>query len=246
MINHWFLAIIATPAGLLIGEIGGRIVRSTMSRPDRSPEIREMARPVATFLFWGATAAGVVAGLLAASPSSLRDLPRETFGMLPRILLAVVLVLAGYAVGIGLAAAIGQSALRASGVRHRGLERLLRGAVMAAFAVAALSQLGVNTTILVVVLAAATGTPALALALLTAHGGRDVAANLAAGRALRGRFEVDDRIEWRTVTGTITDVTATSLEVTAEDGAVTHVPLALLASEPFSIGFRRAPASREN
>lgn len=235
MINHWFLAVIAIGAGLLIGEIAGRMVRSSLSRPTRSPEVREMARPLSTFLFWAATAVGVVVGLLAASPQSLKDLPHDTFGRLPQVLMAFVLVLAGYAVGVGLAAAVGQSALRASGVRHRGLERLLRIVVMTAFIVAALSQMGVNTTILVVVLAAATGAPALAIALLTAHGGRDVASNIAAGRAVRGRLKVGDHLSVEGASGVITSLNATSVELSAEDGTIIHVPLQVLMQHRYTV-----------
>ena len=235
MINHWFLAVISIGAGLLIGEIGGRMLRSTLSRPSRSPEVREMARPLSTFLFWAATAVGVVVSLLAASPDSLKELPHDTFGRLPQVLMAFVLVLAGYAVGVGLAAAVGQSALRASGVRHRGLERLLRIVVMTAFVVAALSQMGVNTTILVVVLAAATGAPALAMALLTAHGGRDVASNIAAGRAVRGRLKIGDHLAVGSATGIITSINATSVELGADDGTTTHVPLQVLMQHQYTV-----------
>lgn len=243
MINHWFLAVISIGAGLLIGEIGGRMVRSSMSRPSRSPEVREMARPVSAFLFWAATAVGVVVGLLTASPQSLKDLPQDTFGRLPQILMAFVLVLAGYAVGVGLAAAVGQSALRASGVRHRGLERLLRIVVMTAFVVAALSQMGVNTTILVVVLAATTGAPALAMALLTAHGGRDVASNIAAGRAIRGRLKVGDLLVVASGRGIITSITATSVELSTDDGSITHVPLQVLMQQQYSVANHVVPAN---
>ncbi len=238
-INPWIFALVLLGAGLLLGEIAGRVARASMSRPRRSPEVREMARPVGTFLFWAGTAVGLLMAVASASPETLERIPDETLHLLPDLLVALLFLIAGYAVSVGLAAAVGQSALRASGVRQRGLERLMRVAIMAAAIVLALGQLGVDTTILVILLAAFLGGPTLAIALLTGLGGRQVASNLAAGRALRGQLQVDRWLSCEgpdgQLGGIIVAVHPATVELLTADAGTVHVPLSRLLDQPFQV-----------
>ncbi len=238
--NHWILSLVVLGSGLLFGEIAGRIARSTMSRPSRSNEVREMARPVGTFLFWAGTALGLFAAVASSSPKTIRNIPGRSLVYLPNLLVAGLFLIAGYALSIGLSAAVGQSALRASGVRHKALERMLRIAIVAASVVLALSQVGVNTTLLVVVLTVLLGAPGLAIALLTGFGGREVASNLAAGRALRGELRADRYlvcrgVDGRVIRGVITAVRPVTVEVLTDDMATVHVPMRVLLDGPFEI-----------
>jgi hypothetical protein len=238
--NHWILSLVVLGSGLLFGEIAGRIIRGSMSRETRSPEVREMARPVGTFVFWVGTALGLFAAVASSSPKTIKAIPDKSLVYLPNLLVAGLFLIAGYAISIGIAAAVGQSALRASGVRHRALERVLRIAVIAASVVLALSQVGVNTTLLVVVLTTLLGAPGLAIALLTGFGGREVASNLAAGRALRGelrpdRYLVCRGVDGRMIRGVITAVRPVTVEVLTDDMATVHVPLRVLLDNPFEI-----------
>ena len=246
--TNWVVAAVALGCGLLIGEIAGRIIRSTMSRSDRSPEIQEMARPVGTAVFWTGTAVGLLLAVAASSPKTLKDLPDKTFAHLPGALVAAIIVIAGYAVAIGVSAAVGQSALAATGVRHRSLERSLRLGIIVASLVLALSQLGVNTFVLVIILGALLGCPALAVALLTGFGGREVAANLAAGRALRGQLQIDKYLicpgaDGATVRGVIVAVHPVTVELLTDDLVTVHVPLSSLLASAFEVHPHRSWAS---
>jgi hypothetical protein len=239
--DHWILAVVVLGAGLLLGELGGRLVRATMGRADRSAEIREMARPMGTFVFWAGTSLGLLVAVATLSPTTLRELPERSLVHLPNLLVAGLLLIAGYAVAIGVSAAVGQSATRATGVRHRALERLLRVAIMSAALVVALGQLGVDTTLLMAVVVVLLGAPALAAALLTALGGREVAANLAAGRALRGRLGVDQRIVIRssngqTIEGTVLSVHPVGVELLTDDLRRVQVPHRHLLDATLEIG----------
>ncbi len=243
--NHWIFAVVALASGLLFGEIAGRLVRKAMSAEGRSPEVNEMARSVGAAIFWAGTAVGLLVAVAAASPTTLERLPETTFVYLPDLLLGALFMIAGYAASIGVAAAVGQSALRATGVRHRGLERLLRFTILGASAVLALGQLGVDTMVLVVVLAALLGGPALAIALLTALGGRTVASNLAAGRALRGQLLLDrylilPRPTGPVVRGVIVGVHAVTVELLTDELATVHVPMSELLAAPFEVHPHRA------
>jgi len=244
-IDHWMFAAVALGAGLLLGELAGRLTRASMAREHRSPEVQEMARPVGTALFWAGTAAGLLVAVAAATPEAFDRLPKSSVETIPRLLTAALFMIAGYALGIGVAALVGQSLLRATAVRHRGLERALRLTVMAAAIVLALGQLGVDTMVLVIVLAALLGAPSLALALLTGFGGREVASNLAAGRALRGQLALDRYLVLpvpgrEPIRGVIVAIHAVTVELLTDEMATVHVPLRELLDHPFEVHPHRA------
>ena len=244
-VDHWIFSAVALVAGLLLGELAGRLARAAMSREHRSAEVREMARPVGAALFWAGTAAGLIVAVAAATPETLERLPETSLDAIPGFLTAALFVIAGHALSIAVAALVGQSVLRATGVRHRGLERSLRLTVMAAAIVLALGQLGVDTMVLVIVLAALLGAPALAIALLTGFGGREVASNLAAGRALRGQLDVDRYLVVPSPTsppirGVIVAIHAVTVEVLTDDMATVHIPLRELLERPFEVHPHRA------
>jgi len=68
------------------------------------------------------------------------------------------------------------------------------------------------------------GAPAIAMALLSVIGGRDVAAELAAGRALRHRILVGQVLSSDGVTGSVVACHATSIEIETASGARVHLP----------------------
>ena len=232
--TNWLLGVVALSAGMLLGEISGRIARSSMSRASRSDEVRDMARPVGSFLFWFATSLGLLIAVAVTSRHTLDQVPDRIASFLPSFLIAGLIIIAGHALAIGISAGVGQSVLGATGVRHRGVERTLRIAILATAVCLALSEIGVNTWILGLVMAMIAGGPLLAAALLTALGGRAVAGDLAAGRALRGQLRVGHHIEVGDVSGVIDAINPVTLQISTDDGARVHVPLHLLTEQIFS------------
>lgn len=233
--NRWIVAVVAVAASLILGEIAGRITRSSMSRADRSSEIREMARPVGTFILWACTAFGIVLAVASTSRHAFDQIPDRLLARLPDVLIAGMILIAGYAVAIAVVAAVAQSAVRASGRRNRRLERSVRWVVYAAAGALALSQMGVDTTVLSLALLILVGTPALAIALLTALGGRAVAADMAAGRAVRSHLKVGFHLSVGDVSGRIIEVHPVSVEVESFDGDRVHIPLHCLLAGPFTV-----------
>jgi hypothetical protein len=234
--NPWLWAAVAIAVGLLIGEIGGSIVRSVMGRRDRGPVTRERARSTASGVFWASVAVGAViaAGIL--DRDELEDFGELLREGLPRLLLAGVLLIVGYALALALAVAVGESALKATGVRQVALEKVLKGTILAISVVVALRVAGVDTTLLVVLFAGLIGAPALALALLTALGGRDVATQVAAGRALRHQLREGWSLHVDGFDGEVVALHTTFVEVEGTDGELHHLPNSWLLERPFRAG----------
>ncbi|MFN8051194.1 MAG: hypothetical protein U0Q22_07165 [Acidimicrobiales bacterium] len=240
--SHWIVAVIALASSLLLGEIAGRIIRSSMGREDRTPEIREMARPVGTFVFWAAAAIGVLVAVASTSRHAFEQIPDRVIEVFPNLMLGGLILIVGYAVSLIVAATVAQSSVRTSGVRHRNLERGLRYAVLGASAVMALSQLGVDTTLLSLALGIVVGAPTLVVGMLTAFGGRQVAAEIAAGRALRSHVKVGRHLSCSDVDGLVVAVHAVSVEVETPDGHRVQMPFHRLLEQPYSVTPARSRA----
>lgn len=234
----WVLAAVALASGLLLGELGGRLIRQGMRRPQRADSVRANASAAGSFVFWMATAAGLTVAVGVLDRDVIVDLGERAEADLPRLLVAAVTVIVAWGVGVAVAAAVGQSALRATGVRQPTLERVLRIGITLTGVVVALTELGVETAVLAVLVVVVAGAPALAAALLTANGGREVASQLAAGRALRPQLREGWQLRCDApegpVSGQIVAVHPTSVELLTGDGARRMVPHRLLLDHPFT------------
>lgn len=233
-------AAVALGSGLMLGELGGRLVRAARGGIDRPPEVRAGARAAGNFVFWTATAIGMVIAVAILDLDELEALADTVVNNLPEFLIALVLLIVGYGAAVAIAAAVGQSARRASGVRPRNLERFLRSVIMVAAVAVALSELGVGAGPLAILVGILVGAPALAAALLSSFGGRDVARHLAAGRALRHQLREGWTLALRSadgeqVVGRIVELHPTSVELELPDGSTLAVPNRQLLEAPFSV-----------
>lgn len=229
----WLWAVVAIGVGLLIGQIGGRLVRRSMGHGRRDDNTRASALSASRFVFWGSSAVGlaIAAGILDRDGlEEFGDLLREG---LPRVLMGVVLAIVGYAVAMVVAKAVGQSAREATGVRQVAMERAIKISILAVALVLSLVVAGVDHTMLVVVLVALVGAPALAFALLTASGARDVATQISAGRALRHRFEEGWRLEVGDLSGDVVSMEPTFVDLLDDEGGRHQLPNAWLLERPY-------------
>ncbi|HTO01727.1 MAG TPA: mechanosensitive ion channel domain-containing protein [Microthrixaceae bacterium] len=233
--TQFILAGTALGCGLLFGELAGKITRSSLEHSTRHPRLAERGAMLGNFVFWAATAAGLVMAIAILDLDTLRHFEEQLVDDLPRFLLSFVWLIVGYAAAVAISATVGQSARKATGIRQPGLERALQVTIMVAALAAAMSQAGIGSDILVLLVGVAIGAPSIAMALLSGLGGREVAAELAAGRALRHHLRPGSSLTVGDVTGLIIAVHTTTVEVETKDGAKFHVPNRKLLGEGFSV-----------
>ena len=205
--------------GLVLGSIVAPITRKWMtSRPQEA--IRESAKSAGSFVFGLSCALGLIGALGVASPDSLKPLPGDLAKFLPRAVVAGLLIIGGrIAAGIVITA-VGRAMLRATGRQPKGLLRTVELAIIALVSLIAAGQLGIDTTILNILVAAIAFGSALAIALLIGTGGRDISSEIAAGRAIARYLAVGDRVTVGEIDGTIAAMQPTVVVVATANGSV--------------------------
>ncbi len=222
--NDWITVAIAIFGGIAIGIIGSRIVLAVVGAPKRPEPIRQAAPALASLALWAGIIAGLLVTLGVISPEALDQLPRDVIAFLPRLLSAAIIViaanvLASFAVA-GLAPALGRLP---AGVQRRVLSTV-RFAIIALAALLAIRQVGFDTTVINLGVAAIFFGVAGSLMLLISLGGRHVAAEVASTRAVRRLVQTGDLVRIDDLGGRVVAVHPTAIELDTADGRTLLVP----------------------
>lgn len=224
--DSWWYAAFFIASGLVVGAVVGIVARRLLDRDGRRPALRSAARPAAAFGFWLCVAAGLIAAVASSSPETLEPIPSRVLRWLPAAGVAGLIVIGGFVLASIVSVGIGRASHRATGRRQPLLESAARIAVNSAAIVLALTQLGVDTTILNILVGAVAFGAAAALAGLAISGGHPTARNLAAGRAINAHLNDGDRLSIAGHTGQLLQLTATHVVLGTDDGETVVVPLA--------------------
>ena len=260
--NEWIGALIAVAAGIVVGTIASRIVLSVLNR-SKLAAVRDSAPPLAGL----ALSVGVIIGLLVAlgfvAPDQLEQLGDDAIAFLPKAIAALVIVIGANVVSTFAAAAVAKS-LAGTGAAARFAPLVTKYAILGGGCIIAAGQTGVDTAVVNIAVAALLFGVAGALALLTGLGGRQVAGEIAAGRAWRASLRAGDRIAAvvagsrpsasgrpssdegdapMTVSGVVVDVHPTAVELDAS-GTTVFVPNSRLLDSVVERD-RPAPADAE-
>ena len=240
MIDPWIFATGAIVVGLLSGVVGAALVRRIILT-DRSdyPEVHDAARASSMFLFLFFTSIGVIVAIGFINPETLEPIPAEILRESPRVLAAGLILIAARALAFAVGGLV-NGAFEGSGARMRSqMASLGRLLVYSVAIVLALSQLGVETTILSIIVGGVVFAGALAFGLLVGLGGRELGGELAAGRYLHRLVRVGDEIEVGGTAGRIVALHPASVELAVEDGSSVHLANSLLTNGEMRVRHQR-------
>jgi len=244
MSETWVRAAASVAGGFAAGAVLAWAARRLLRGSHRRPELRELAAPVATFLFWLAVGTGVVLAVAAVEPQTIEDVPANVLAYVPRVLAAGLILLAGRALAVATAAATGRAVARALGRPSGQVATIVRLSVNLAAAVLALSQLGVDTTVLVVLAAGLAVSFGLSFALLVGLGGREAAREIAAGRYLRRFVSPGSTLRSAALKGSVVALHPLTMELVTEDGRRLHVPHSRLLGDVLEVDGGEAISDR--
>ncbi len=191
--NDWLAALIAIVGGLILGSIAGRLTQQILGRDNRPEQLRNVAAPLGSLVFSVLVIAGLVTGLGFINTEARDQIPRDLIDFLPALLSAIIVV-----IGANIVAQLSESALVRTTARLPGAARhaptAVRYVILGFGAILAAAQLGIDTTVINIAVAAMLFSIGLALALMVGFGSRTVSSEVAAGRALRRTVSVGDHI----------------------------------------------------
>lgn len=224
MLDRWVWAIIAIAAGLFAGTLLGWLARNRLQKSTTRPVLRRIGNASGAFLFWFFTLVGIVFAVGMVSPETLEPLPRQILDYLPRILAAGLIIIGGWALAILASSVLGAALSRATGRLEREFEVAIRYAIVALAAILALAQLGVNVTVVTVLVAVISLTIGASIAVLIGHGSRQIAGELAAGRYLHGFIDMGDHVSAGEYEGYVVGIHPATLELEGPGGGRRHAP----------------------
>ena len=237
---EWIWAGVAILAGFVLAMAASKQARRSFSQ--RGGRYTELAPAAASMVFSLVVVTGLLVALAFVQPESVSKLRDDTIDYLPRVLSALIVVILGGVAGTIVSTAASESIGRSLGRAGQKIPTLIKGIVTAFAAILAASQLGIDTTVINIVVAASVGGIALAFALIVGFGSRPIATEIANGRALRRLMSPGDSIAGPGVAGTIVALHPTAVEV-QDQGKNVLVPNSDLAAGAFSIS--RAPTDAE-
>lgn len=175
------------------------------------------------------TVVAVLAALSLLGLGFLRESINEVVLFLPRLLVGLALVVAGAVIGTLARERADRLAaqLDIPGPVGRGVEVL----IFAIFGLTALAQIGVSTSILTALGGILVAGAVLSAALAFGLGGREVARAVSSGRAVRGAFEVGQRIAVAGVRGEIVALDSAAAVVRTDAGTRVRIPHHMLLEE---------------
>ncbi|MBA3245865.1 MAG: mechanosensitive ion channel [Actinobacteria bacterium] len=234
-------AIVLLVVGLLLAPIVARIVRGLLGSVglDRLAERfgvgsvlarigieRPLSGLVATAFRIAIVVVTVVAALSLLGLAALSLALNEAILFLPKLLVALVLVLVGFVVAEFVGTRV--QALAEQMDLPGPFRQVAEGAIIALFVLTALAQVGVPTAILTGVVALLIVAVSLTFALAFGLGGRDVARQLSAGRSIGSAYRIGDQIEVAGVSGRISRLESAATVLEAGDGETIRIPNQML------------------
>ena len=172
-------------------------------------------RGLAPFSFWAVLAGAIALSLNVLGVKEVSGLLDEVLILLPRLLVAIIILGLGHLIGTGLLELV-QRRARAGTLASRGAYWV----VVAPAIILAAQHLGIEVTFLADLVLLAFSVSLAALGLAYALGSRDYVANLIARRELNN-YRVGDRLRVDTIEGTLVEIRRTSVVLSTADGLAT-------------------------
>jgi hypothetical protein len=240
MSDTWQWAVGAVAIGIMSGLAGAGLLMLALTKGREHDRIyRDSARAMAIACFVFFVTVGVIIAVAIVNRESFDDVPERLVELVPELLVAGMILLVGRALALA-AGSYTSTLLAASTARFRDQAALLvRGVITAGAAVLALAQLGVDTTFLQIVSGSLLFGLASAAALLVGFGGRDVAAEVAAGRVLARLVAPGDTVEVQLdgerIEGVVIGLHPATLELALADGSSRHLSNSRVVSSGWTV-----------
>lgn len=233
--SDWMQVVAAIVIGLVVGLVASRIVHSVVGSPARPEPIQRAAKPLASL----ALSIGIVAGLIVAlgivQPDSLDQLAEDAIAFIPKLLTAAIIVIAANVLSSFATTALARALGRFPIQTQRQAQTAVKVTIVTLATLLAVGQLGVNTDVVNLGVAAVFFGIAASLTLLVGLGGNGVAREVAATRAVKRLVNVGDTVKVGDFRGVVVALHPTAVELSDGNGGAVLIPSSRLVRESVSI-----------
>jgi small-conductance mechanosensitive channel len=181
------------------------------------------SRLLGTVLFWGVMLTGVAGSLSVLGLSSLQATMQEIVDLSGRVLVALAILIAGTMSG-WLAGLVAREAERAELRGANAFRRIVFATVAVIAALLAAAQLGLKTSVLIIIAVVVLSTIGLLTAFALGQGLALLSGNIAAGRYVQDGTALGDVISVEGIEGTVEELGYASITLRSEDGYLYRIP----------------------
>ena len=182
------------------------------------------SRLLGLVLFWGIILTGVAGSLSVLGLSSLEHTMDQIVNLVGRVLVALVILIAGVMSAGWLAELVAREAENAGLRGPNVFRRVVFTIILAIAALLAAGQLGLETYVLIVLAIVVLATLGLVAALALGQGLALLSTNIAAGRYVQDGTQIGDVISVDGVEGTVEELSYASVTVRSADGHLYRIP----------------------
>lgn len=175
-------------------------------------------------LFLGVIMVGIASAMSILGLSTLDNTTTQLVNFSGRGLVALVIMIAGIMAAGWLAELTARESNRAGLRGSSTIQRIVFAIVLTVTTLVAASQLGLNTTLLVILAIVVLATIGVTAALAVGQGLVLLSGNIAAGRYVQDDIEQGDVISVNDVEGTVEELGYASLTIRSEDGHLYRIP----------------------
>ena len=223
------IALAVIVGGFIVGSLAAAVTRRLASSSSRET-LQSSAAALATLAFSILVIAALVAALGIINEAALDQLISDVVTFMPKLLSATIVLIIGNIAGAVVETGVARSLGHVSVELRQRVPLIVKWTIQAFVVVIAANQLGIDTTIISVVVAAVSFGIALSLALLAGLGGRGVAEQIAAGRALRRQLHLGDTVRLGDLHGEVKAIGSTATQITSHSDIVFVPNMELLNS----------------
>lgn len=182
------------------------------------------SRLLSLVLFWAVLLTGVAGALSVLGLASLEQTMDQIVNLTGRLLVALVVMIAGVMAAGWLADLVARGANNAGLRGSNVFRRIVFAVVIAVSGLVAAGQLGLETSFLVLLAIVLFATVALVAALVLARGLAPLSTNIAAGRYVQEGLAVGDEISVDGIEGTVEELNYAAVTLRSGDGYLYRVP----------------------
>lgn len=233
--TEWIIVAAAIVGGIAFGIVASRIVTAIVGGPSRPAPIQQAAPALASLAFSICIVIGLIVALGVVSPDSLEQMPKDLIEFIPRLLSAAIIIIVANVASSFAQAALAPALGRMPATVQRQVLSAVKTTIIALAALLAVRQIGFDTTVINLGVAAIFFGIAGALMLLVALGGRTIASEVASTRIMRRMLQEGDRVQIDSIRGTVVSVHPTAIELDTIDGQRLLVPSSRFVADTITI-----------